>query len=80
LKRSRGYINNVLGFPGLFRGALDAGVPRFSVAMLLAAAKTIAAHAAEPDLVPDPLDPGVHAAVREAALATAGEPVSVGDT
>jgi len=76
-------INNVLGFPGLFRGALDAGVPRFSVAMLLAAARTIAAHAAEPELVPDPLDPGVHAAVtaavREAALAPAGEPVSVDD-
>jgi malate dehydrogenase (oxaloacetate-decarboxylating) len=76
-------INNVLGFPGLFRGALDAGVPRFSVAMLLAAAKTIADHATEPDLVPDPLDLAVHAAVtaavREAALASAGDPVSVGD-
>jgi malate dehydrogenase (oxaloacetate-decarboxylating) len=41
-------INNVLAFPGIFRGALDAGAPRITEAMKLAAARAIA------DLVPEP--------------------------
>ena len=68
-------INNVLGFPGLFKGALEARAPRFTDAMLLAAAHRIAALASGDDLVPDALDRNVHAAVteavREAALAEA---------
>ena len=59
-------INNVLGFPGLFKGALDARAPRFTDQMLMAAANSIAAQAPGTDLVPDPLDPAVHAAVAEA--------------
>ena len=35
-------INNVLAFPGIFRGALDAGAPRITEEMKLAAAKGIA--------------------------------------
>jgi len=35
-------INNVLCFPGIFRGALDAGAPRITTAMKLAAANAIA--------------------------------------
>ena len=35
-------INNVLCFPGIFRGALDAGAPRITEEMKLAAAKGIA--------------------------------------
>lgn len=66
-------INNVLGFPGLFKGALEARAPRFTDPMLLAAAHRIAELAPGDDLVPDPLDRGVHAAVtaavREVALA-----------
>lgn len=66
-------INNVLGFPGLFKGALEARVAQFTDAMLMAAALAIAAHAPGDDLVPQPLDRRVHAAVtdavREAALA-----------
>jgi malate dehydrogenase (oxaloacetate-decarboxylating) len=66
-------INNVLGFPGLFKGALEARAPRFTDAMLIAAAHRIAELAQGDDLVPDPLDRNVHAAVtaavREAALA-----------
>jgi malate dehydrogenase (oxaloacetate-decarboxylating) len=65
-------INNVLGFPGLFRGALDAGVPRFTDDMLIAAAHAIARSTHSGDLVPDPLDADVHrnvaAAVRGAAM------------
>ena len=35
-------INNVLCFPGIFRGALDAGAPRITEEMKLAAAQGIA--------------------------------------
>ncbi len=65
-------INNVLGFPGLFRGALEARAPRFTDAMLMAAAKAIAARAPGHDLVPDPLDREVHAAVTAAVRSAAG--------
>jgi len=70
-------INNVLAFPGLFKGALEARAARFTDAMLHAAAETIAALAQGGDLVPDPLDRQVHekvtAAVRRAADATAAD-------
>jgi malate dehydrogenase (oxaloacetate-decarboxylating) len=67
-------INNVLAFPGLFRGVLDARARRFTDAMLMAAARAIAALAQGDELVPEPLDKQVHekvaAAVREAAGAS----------
>ena len=37
-------VNNVLGFPGIFRGAVDTWSPRISDEMLLAAAQAIANH------------------------------------
>lgn len=58
-------INNVLGFPGLFKGALAARAKRFTDAMLLAAAGAIAELAGD-DLVPGPLDRAVHDAVAAA--------------
>jgi malate dehydrogenase (oxaloacetate-decarboxylating) len=65
-------INNVLGFPGLFKGALDARAAEFTDAMLMAAAQAIAARASGSDLVPQALDQELHAlvaaAVHEAAL------------
>ncbi|KQQ83237.1 NADP-dependent malic enzyme [Arthrobacter sp. Leaf137] len=66
-------INNVLAFPGIFRGALDAGARRITPAMKLAAANAIAGLAAE-DLaadyiVPSPLDPRVAPAVTAAVAA-----------
>lgn len=64
-------INNVLGFPGLFRGALDAGATRFTDAMLFAAAHTISALAPENELVPAPLDRQVHDAVAKAVAEAA---------
>jgi malate dehydrogenase (oxaloacetate-decarboxylating) len=64
-------INNVLGFPGLFKGALDARAAEFTDRMLMAAANSIAGLAPDSDLVPDPLDPAVHAAVAEAVRAAA---------
>ncbi|MDH3589523.1 MAG: NADP-dependent malic enzyme, partial [Gammaproteobacteria bacterium] len=64
-------INNVLGFPGLFRGALDARVKSFTDVMLVAAARTLANLAGEHDLVPDPLNRKVHDAVAAAVTAVA---------
>ncbi len=64
-------INNVLAFPGLFKGALEANARSFSDAMLMAAAETIAALAQGDALVPDPLDREVHGAVAAAVRAAA---------
>ncbi|MCL6415039.1 NAD-dependent malic enzyme [Aestuariirhabdus sp. Z084] len=65
-------VNNVLGFPGLFRGAIDAGVVHFSDQMLIAASECLAELSPAGSLTPDPLDRKVHdavaSAVREAAL------------
>jgi malate dehydrogenase (oxaloacetate-decarboxylating) len=70
-------INNVLAFPGVFRGALDARAPRITDAMKLAAAEAIAAVVAESlsvdAIVPSPLDPRVAPAVA-AAVAAAAHP------
>ncbi|GAA1787561.1 NADP-dependent malic enzyme [Luedemannella flava] len=60
-------INNVLAFPGIFRGALDARATRVTDAMKLAAADAIAAIVADElsagAIVPSPLDPRVAPAV-----------------
>jgi malate dehydrogenase (oxaloacetate-decarboxylating) len=64
-------INNVLAYPGLFKGALEARAKRFSDAMLIAAADAIAAKAHEDELVPDALDRDLHAKVTEAVRAAA---------
>ncbi|MBB2934533.1 malate dehydrogenase (oxaloacetate-decarboxylating) [Amycolatopsis bartoniae] len=69
-------INNVLAFPGVFRGALDAGARAITENMKLAAADAIVAVAQDdlgPDrIVPSPLDPRVApevaAAVAKAAV------------
>jgi len=64
-------INNVLAFPGLFKGALEARAACFSDAMLMAAAETIAAAAQADELVPAPLDKELHAKVASAVRAAA---------
>ncbi|MGH3905542.1 MAG: NAD(P)-dependent malic enzyme [Pseudonocardiaceae bacterium] len=68
-------INNVLAFPGIFKGALDVGARYVSEGMKLAAAEAIAAVAAEnlgPDhIVPSPLDARVAPAVAEAVAEAA---------
>jgi malate dehydrogenase (oxaloacetate-decarboxylating) len=64
-------VNNVLGFPGIFRGAVDAHAPRITHEMLLAAAETIAALTPPGELVPNPLDKKVHHAVARAVAETA---------
>jgi malate dehydrogenase (oxaloacetate-decarboxylating) len=64
-------VNNVLGFPGIFRGAVDAHAPRITHEMLVAAAETIASMTPPGELVPNPLDKKVHHAVARAVAETA---------
>jgi len=52
-------INNVLAFPGIFRGALDAGATRVTENMKLAAARAIADSVDDEDLRPDFVVPSV---------------------
>jgi malate dehydrogenase (oxaloacetate-decarboxylating) len=59
-------VNNVLGFPGIFRGAVDTYVPRITQEMLIAAAFTIADLTPDGEMVPNPLDKNVHRAVARA--------------
>ncbi|MFA6369885.1 MAG: NADP-dependent malic enzyme, partial [Patescibacteria group bacterium] len=62
-------INNVLVFPGIFRGALDNGVSEITDTLLIKAAKNLAALIEEPStdyLLPDPFDPSVALAVAKA--------------
>jgi malate dehydrogenase (oxaloacetate-decarboxylating) len=66
-------INNVLAFPGVFRGALDAGATRITEAMKVAAADAIASVVSDAltsdAIVPSPLDPRVAPAVAAAVSA-----------
>lgn len=65
-------INNVLAFPGIFRGALDADARRITTAMKLAAAAAIAGMIEDPSadlIVPEPFMPGVAEAVARAVMA-----------
>jgi malate dehydrogenase (oxaloacetate-decarboxylating) len=67
-------INNVLAFPGLFRGAFDSGAPQITEAMKLAAAGAIASLVAEPtalEIVPSVFDERVAPAVAAAVAALA---------
>jgi malate dehydrogenase (oxaloacetate-decarboxylating) len=59
-------VNNVLGFPGILRGAIDAFATRISHEMYLAAALAIADQTPPDELVPNPLDKKVHQAVARA--------------
>jgi malate dehydrogenase (oxaloacetate-decarboxylating) len=66
-------INNVLCFPGIFRGALDAGAPRITEEMKLAAAQGIADVVTEDDLdeayiIPSVFDRDVAPAVAKAVV------------
>ncbi|AKK29057.1 NADP-dependent malic enzyme [Mycobacterium sp. EPa45] len=68
-------INNVLAFPGVFRGALDAGARRITEKMKVAAAEAIYSvvgdDLAADHIVPSPLDPRVGPAVAAAVAAAA---------
>lgn len=62
-------VNNVLAFPSVFRGAIDARAPRITTAMKLAAAHALANCVANPTadkIIPSPFDAGVHERVAKA--------------
>jgi malate dehydrogenase (oxaloacetate-decarboxylating) len=67
-------VNNALGFPGIFLGALDARTRRITDAMKVAAAETIAQFAEPGELVPSLLHADVHHAVAEAVQEAAELP------
>ena len=71
-------INNVLAFPGVFRGALDVRAAKITEGMKVAASRALASVIAEDELGPEYVIPGVFnrdvapavaAAVAEAAVA-----------
>ncbi|MHB1543558.1 MAG: malic enzyme-like NAD(P)-binding protein [Gammaproteobacteria bacterium] len=64
-------VNNALGFPGLIRGALNSRAPRFTDAMFLAAAHRLADLSPPHEILPDVLNPQVHATVAEAVAKAA---------
>ena len=69
-------LNNVLVFPGIFRGALDVRATRISESMKLAAAQAIADlvdhdELSESHIIPSPFDPRVSQAVARAVTDTA---------
>jgi malate dehydrogenase (oxaloacetate-decarboxylating) len=64
-------VNNVLGFPGIFRGAVDSRAPRITVEMLIAAVDVLVRETPSGELMPNPLDKKVHRAVARAVAETA---------
>ena len=70
-------INNVLAFPGIFRGALDARATDINEAMKIAASNALASlveHPSESNIIPEPFDKRVvetvAKAVKDAAVAS----------
>ena len=64
-------INNVLGFPGIFRGALDSKAKQITEEMKLAAANALASvipdeELSEENIIPNPLNPKVVPSVSKA--------------
>jgi malate dehydrogenase (oxaloacetate-decarboxylating) len=64
-------VNNVLGFPGIFRGVVDADAPRITNEMLLAAVEVLVRMTPVGELMPNPLDKKVHLEVARAVAQTA---------
>lgn len=67
-------INNVLAFPGIFRGALDARAPQITEEMKVAAAHALAEmvpHPTKDKIIPGPFEKGVADKVAEAVKAVA---------
>lgn len=64
-------VNNVLGFPGIFRGVVDANAPRITNEMLLAAVEVLVRMTPFGELMPNPLDKKVHLEVARAVARTA---------
>jgi malate dehydrogenase (oxaloacetate-decarboxylating) len=64
-------VNNVMGFPGIFRGAVDSRAPRITHEMLIAAVDVLVRMTPSGELMPHPLDKQVHHEVARAVAETA---------
>lgn len=64
-------VNNLLGYPGILKGAIEARAKKITPAMYLAAVEAIVRHTPEKELVPDPLDPSLHESVAASVAAAA---------
>ena len=64
-------VNNVLGFPGIFRGAVNSRAPRITDEMLIAAVDVLVRETPSGELMPNPLDKKVHHEVARAVAQTA---------
>jgi len=68
-------VNNLLGYPGIFKGALDVQAKKITAEMLIAAAKAIADASPGRELLPNVLNSDVHEKV---AIAVASAAIKVG--
>ena len=64
-------INNVLAFPGIFRGLLDSGATKVTSEIKINVARTLADYVKNPtpeNILPDPLDRGVAKVIAESIV------------
>jgi len=66
-------VNNLVGYPGIWRGTLDAKATRINYEMYIAASSAIVGATAEGELIPNPLDNKVHLAVTHSVARAALE-------
>ena len=66
-------MNNALAYPGLFRGALEAGAKIFTLEMLIAAAEALVDLVPPGQLLPEMMDPATHEAVAAATVHAAAK-------
>jgi malate dehydrogenase (oxaloacetate-decarboxylating) len=71
IAESGAMINNLLCYPGVCRGMLDAGATRAAPELFLAASRALVALTAPGQLLPDPLDRSVHFGVARAVARAA---------
>ncbi|WP_010479919.1 NAD(P)-dependent malic enzyme [Thermococcus zilligii] len=66
-------INNLLGFPAIFRGALDVRASTITDGMIIAASKAMASviEPSEDEIIPSPFHPDVHPVVARAVAEAA---------
>ncbi|ASJ06048.1 NAD(P)-dependent malic enzyme [Thermococcus pacificus] len=66
-------VNNLLGFPAIFRGALDVRASTITDGMIIAASKAMASviEPSEDEIIPSPFHPDVHPAVARAVAEAA---------
>ncbi|NKB82516.1 MAG: NAD-dependent malic enzyme [Nitrospirales bacterium] len=65
------YVNNLLAYPGIFKGALETRAMEINESMLLAAVQALIETTPQGEIVPSPLDPTVHKTVTKAVAKAA---------